>query len=299
MFPAGDGQLRPVPFYTFDHRGGSAIYSSAHDLVRFGMFHLKDHLPDEQAILKDSAIDAMHEAATSIPTQPGLGYGLGWLTDADDHGYRVVFHTGGMPGVSTALALYPSEDLAVVILANKYGGTRQKVMEAIVASVLPKYAEALRRSGPKTPPKPEPYTPRPELLGEWAGTVRTWEGKIPFCMSFRPNGDIHVKLADELETVLNEVTYRDPKLEGRFAGRIPTADAKRYPHTVILRLRLRGDRLIGEATAETTLDSVHYALTSYVELERKTTAQWPRGETDQDGASVGFESNTTHLVHNE
>ena len=36
---------RPLPWYDFDHRGASAIYASAHDLLRFGMFHLKDHLP--------------------------------------------------------------------------------------------------------------------------------------------------------------------------------------------------------------------------------------------------------------
>ena len=34
-----------VPFYTFDHPGGSAVWSSAHDLVRFGMWHLHDKLP--------------------------------------------------------------------------------------------------------------------------------------------------------------------------------------------------------------------------------------------------------------
>ena len=49
-----DAQQRPIPFYTFDHVGASAIYSSAHDLVRFGMFHLKDHLADQQAILSGS-----------------------------------------------------------------------------------------------------------------------------------------------------------------------------------------------------------------------------------------------------
>jgi CubicO group peptidase (beta-lactamase class C family) len=35
-----DSKQRPIPFYAFDHPGGSAVYSSAHDLVRFGMFHL-------------------------------------------------------------------------------------------------------------------------------------------------------------------------------------------------------------------------------------------------------------------
>ena len=33
-----------VPFYPFDHPGGSAVWSSAHDLVRFGMYHLHNTL---------------------------------------------------------------------------------------------------------------------------------------------------------------------------------------------------------------------------------------------------------------
>jgi hypothetical protein len=51
---------RRVTNYDFDHKGGSAVLRSAHDLVRFGMFHLKNHLPDQKRILADSTIDAMH-----------------------------------------------------------------------------------------------------------------------------------------------------------------------------------------------------------------------------------------------
>jgi CubicO group peptidase (beta-lactamase class C family) len=51
----------PIPFYDFDHPGGSAVYASAHDLVRFGMFHLKAHLPDQKAILKDKTITEMQK----------------------------------------------------------------------------------------------------------------------------------------------------------------------------------------------------------------------------------------------
>jgi hypothetical protein len=42
-----DSKQRPIPFYAFDHPGGSAVYSSAHDLARFGMFHLKNHPLDQ------------------------------------------------------------------------------------------------------------------------------------------------------------------------------------------------------------------------------------------------------------
>ena len=43
----------------------SAIYSSAHDLLRFGMFHLKNHLDEQRAILKDETIDLMQNAMES------------------------------------------------------------------------------------------------------------------------------------------------------------------------------------------------------------------------------------------
>ncbi|HJZ67149.1 MAG TPA: serine hydrolase domain-containing protein, partial [Blastocatellia bacterium] len=41
-----DGQ--PLPFFTSDHPGASDIYSCVHDLVRFGMVHLKEHLADQK-----------------------------------------------------------------------------------------------------------------------------------------------------------------------------------------------------------------------------------------------------------
>lgn len=269
-----DFQQRPIPFYTFDHRGGSAIYASAHDLLRFGMFHLKDHLPDQQPILKDSTLDQMHETATPpVPGQSGLGYGIGWLTKADDHGYRAVFHTGGMPGVSTSLTLYPSEDLAVVVLTNSYAGITPKMVRTIVGCVLPNYAEAVSKDKDKdkdeTPPKPEPYVPKPELLGEWAGELRTWENKIPLSMVFQADGDIHIKLGDQLEALLNKASFREGLLEGQFAGTMPTPDAKRYRHSLLLHLRLRGTKLAGQVIAETPDDSVHFALSSYAELTRK------------------------------
>ena len=36
------------------HRAASAVYTSAHELVRFGMFHLKDHLSDQRPVLSDA-----------------------------------------------------------------------------------------------------------------------------------------------------------------------------------------------------------------------------------------------------
>jgi CubicO group peptidase (beta-lactamase class C family) len=264
-----DAQQRPIPTYDFDHPAASIIYSSAHDLIRFGMFHLKDHLPEQQQILKDTTLDLMHTLAT--PTSPTEeGYGLGWFIDNDDNGYRRVFHTGRMPGVRTILNLYPSENVAIVVLTNRSNPSVLGIAQQLAASVLPKYAEALAKKKPREEPKPPPFVPPSALLGEWSGTVRTWEDVLPFHLTFQPDGDVHVKMGEQLETLLNNARFKDGNLQGRFLGAIPTKDASRHRHAVLLNLWLRDGKLSGEATAQTVGEPAYFALTSYAELSKNT-----------------------------
>src|SRR5262245_23072102 len=133
---SGDGT--PIPFYDFDHPGGSAVYASAHDLVRFGMFHLKTHLSDQKAILKDETIDEMQRA--TVETGPNAGYGIGWATTEYPGGRRCVEHVGGMGGVAALLRLYPDEKIAIVVLGNALSTLPGQVMDQIVAVVTPETA---------------------------------------------------------------------------------------------------------------------------------------------------------------
>ncbi|MCP4726897.1 MAG: beta-lactamase family protein, partial [bacterium] len=109
-----DGQ--PVPFYISDHPGASQVYCSAHDLIRFGMFHLKNHLPGQEKILKDETIDLMQQV--SDPNPDNNNYGLGWFLRKDEYGYDVVWHTGSMRGVNNIIKMVPSENIAVTVLIN-------------------------------------------------------------------------------------------------------------------------------------------------------------------------------------
>jgi CubicO group peptidase (beta-lactamase class C family) len=258
-----DRRQRRIPFYDFDHRGGSAVYASAHDLLRFGMFHLKDHLSDQRKILTDSTIDAMQQ-----PVAPAT-YGLGWIL-AEREGLRTVSHTGGMPGVQTGLTLYPTEHVAVVVLMNTVAEV-PRIGREIERVLLPRYADARRRSDTAQPPAATTarFTPPNELVGEWAGTLRTWERTLPMKLVVQTDGDVHVSIDGGLETVLNQVRWQGNQLEGRFAGTIPTSDASRWPHNVELSVRLRGGTLNGMAAAETTTDPVYFALSSYVALSRR------------------------------
>lgn len=262
-----DSAGKPIPFYDFDHRGGSAVWASAHDLVRFGMFHLKDHLEDEKPILTDSTMDEMHRLAT--PPDAEFGYGLGWIVTPDDNGYLRVGHTGGMPGVATWLSLYPTEDLAIVVLENVSSPFGAVVVSDIAEAMLgPKYAEGREaaRVQREAASKAAPTPPAAGLLGEWQGTVRTYEGTTSLSLTIKPDGDVHVRLGDALPTLLSHLTFGKADLEGYFPGHIPTADAQRHP-AVLLNLHLRGDKLAGEATA---MSDTLGAITSYVEMTRKT-----------------------------
>lgn len=108
----------PLPFFDTSHRGGGAIYSSADDLIRFGMFHLKAHLPDQTPILSDASIDEMQRPTFLSNPEFGTGYGVGWFNNDSFYGYRIVAHSGNMPGADTFLRLVPSERIAVAVLCN-------------------------------------------------------------------------------------------------------------------------------------------------------------------------------------
>lgn len=276
-----DAKQRPIPFYLTDHHGASEIYASAHDLIRFGMFHLGDSLPGQRRILADSTLRLMHRAGADadygLDWPPSFGkYGIGWLV-VNREGLHIVSHSGGMPGVATQLAIYPDEDVAIVVLTNRYGDTG-KIYDAVERVVLPRYTEVRRRWAAQDSAKVAQdsvksaaghFTPPAALVGEWTGTLRSWERTMPMTLVVKPDGDIHARIGDGLEAVVNEVRWRGNELIGRFAGTIPTSDASRWPHSVLLDVRLRSGTISGMATAQTTADPVHFALTSYVTLQRK------------------------------
>jgi CubicO group peptidase (beta-lactamase class C family) len=259
------------PFYDFDHPGGSAVFCSAHDLIRFAMFHLKAHRPDQKAILSDETLDAM-----KVPTASQAGtsrYGIGWDIDEDDFGYRSVAHGGGMGGVSTICTLIPEENLTVVALANASCGLPGRVTREILTLLLPRFAErrAQAEAQPKAEtPQEEPLRLPPELIGDWQGQVHTYQGERPFMLAFRESGDVHAQFGTQLKTLLNDTRFRDGWLTGRLMGDIGTEDASDRPHHLHLDLKLRGARLNGAMIAiSLPTKRLTNALAHWVELTKR------------------------------
>lgn len=254
----------PIPFYDFDHAGGSAVYASAHDLVRFGMFHLKARLPEQKGILSDQAIDEMQKP--TVKSGKTSGYGIGWAVNDMANGYRIVSHSGGMGGVSTILRLVPSKKIAVVVLANSSNPLPFRISQEILSALLPDF-----KAGPSPgAPLGESFKPS-ELVGKWKGAVHTYNGEVPFELEFRESGDVHARLGNQLETLLNGARVEDGYLTGRMSGDIGTEDANRRPYWLAVSLKHRGEVLNGAMTAVPRPGGrrVGNALSHWVELKKQ------------------------------
>ncbi len=84
----------------------------------------------------------------------------------------------------------------------------------------------------------------------------------------KADGDVRVRLASQPEAPVSQVSWRDNNLRGTFGGTVPTSDARRWPHIILLNLRMRQGTLSGMASAQSTADREYFALTSYASLTK-------------------------------
>lgn len=127
--------LEPAPPLTWHNvSGAGGLYSSVHDMGRWMDMLLAggtyvDAAGQEQRLLGEARLRAMWSVVTPIPVRdppvPELkpmtpnfaGYGEGW-TLTDYRGEKLVWHTGGWPGMVSRLTLVPEEGVGVIVLTN-------------------------------------------------------------------------------------------------------------------------------------------------------------------------------------
>lgn len=222
------------PFYDFDHPGGSAVFASARDLLAFAQADLASPSP------------MLHEPTATSPA--GFGYGVGWMSYADEAGHRTRGHTGGMGGVSTVLALVPDEDIAVVALANSSSVLPQQARVEVLSALLPTYAarrdeaEAQLLGGAAAAAGDRPSDEvLQSLSGVWEGEVSTYAGPLAVVLDVRNDGDVHARLGTQLRTLVNRLRWDGNRLAGVMFGDLGTEDARRRPHHVHVDLGVRED----------------------------------------------------------
>jgi len=229
-----DGRGVPIPPYAFDHAGASALYSSAHDLVRFGMFHIGTPRPEQREILPRAARERMWQTLA-----PVKDYGLGWAVVRQD-AVTLIGHTGGMPGVRTILRMYPEQGVVVVVLANGdgIGNGHAELAELVEERLgLPSRADAVCAL-----PKGHP------LVRTWVGEVEAFAGARSLRLEVRADGDVIARLGDDPPVPVRRVTLKDDVLAGVLAGDLGPELGTGLATPLRLELRLRKDRLDGGLT---------------------------------------------------
>ncbi len=148
-------RLEPAPRMTWSNvAGAGGLYASVSDMARWMNMHLaggtyRDAQGREQVLFKPERQKAMWSLVTPMPiaepkvealkaARPNfLGYGEGWMV-SDFQGRKLVWHTGGWPGMVSRVTLVPERKLGVVVLTNQevgaaFNAITMKVLDAYLA----------------------------------------------------------------------------------------------------------------------------------------------------------------------
>ncbi len=259
----------------YDHAGKpwtypTGFYASAHDLLRFAMFHLKDHLPDQKRILSDSTLNLMQ---TSI--DPVSDFRLPWWV-WEYEGFVALVFTGAS---GTIMALVPEADLAIVVLANRLQANTPKICTLIAETVLDDFEEEQRLPTQVRVQKkiqPAPLSPR-SLAGLWRGSVATPECEFPVEISFSGTGSPRMRRMN-LDGSWEDWAEAMPSLRGDYRGgifsayfplHIPIQDTRAHDHWTWIYVGQRADTLEGYAVAHAA-DGPHFGLPYDLRLMRKS-----------------------------
>ncbi|HYE46510.1 MAG TPA: serine hydrolase domain-containing protein [Caulobacter sp.] len=264
-----DPDRKPMRFYMTDHPGSGDVWASAHDLARFLAFHMGAPLSDQKPILSPATRLEMQRPASAMPmpTPPGAprrDVGANWIL-TPVNGHLQVWHSGGQPGVSSFMAFYPGQKLAIVLLANS-SAPLGRISQAIRQAIAPELSEPTAEPSPSSP-HPIPFR------GRWVGAATSYAGEQPMTLTFAETGEVTVQLADQASTPLSQPAFDNGALTGRFTGRSNIPEAQRTSHGLSLKVVRVGDQLVGQLVAQGMNQDTVFMLPSFVRL--RPTAEGP------------------------
>ena len=154
--------LQPVPPMAWlNDPGAGGIYASVHDLAKWmnvqlagGVLPVRDADGHPQRVFSQDSQDQMWSMLTPISiakppiaelaalTPNFYGYGEGWFL-SDYRNQRLVWHTGGWPGMVSRVTLVPQLHLGVVVLTNQESGA---AFNAVTYRVLDAYLNPAQKT---------------------------------------------------------------------------------------------------------------------------------------------------------
>ena len=135
---------RPVLLPAIAFSAGSLL-STVEDMAKW------DAALYTEKLLKKSSLDQMWTApATNDGTDAPFNYGFGWFIE-NYHGHRLVQHSGGTPGFSSAMYRFVSDKLTIIIRTNH----ADRILDQLAIDLAGIYLTALKRPDANTDPDPQ------------------------------------------------------------------------------------------------------------------------------------------------
>jgi CubicO group peptidase (beta-lactamase class C family) len=251
--------LQPVPPMAWlNDPGAGGIYASVHDMARWMKVQLAGGaLPTKGAdgkprrLFSENSQQQMWSMLTPIairqPSIPELapltphfsGYGEAWFL-SDYRGQRLVWHTGGWPGMVSRVTLVPEQRLGVVVLTNAESGAAfnavtYRVLDAYLnpeqktdwVSVYAKAVKKAQANADDSLAKHEAARDKhskPSLpLAKYAGTYRDpWYGDI---IVSDENGKLRMRFSKTAQLVGTMTPWQHDTFVVRWDDRTLNADA--------------------------------------------------------------------------
>jgi CubicO group peptidase (beta-lactamase class C family) len=239
-----------------------SMYASIDDLRRYARLHLGLL---ETPLLSHESLTRMHTHRSGLEHAP-MALGIGRIEL--DGGQLFLLTNGRAGGAQSALGMLPDQRSAAICLINATGNRADDVVFRITDILSPRFLDQFhKRLADYEAWAERPFQATPEMLGEWRGTIVTTRAKLPIRLLFQPDGDIHVQIADQPETLV-KLAYDDGLLSGTLLAEVPAEESAGHAHDVRLALLQNGTRLSGYVVSSFNNERGAFSLPSYVALEK-------------------------------
>lgn len=259
--------LAPSMFYP---SAGAGFYGSINDLLKYGMFHLKDI--NSPLLLPHRLLDELHTPLNHTPFNKYYAYGWGVLQLGS--GKNTLISNGAIDGAASTLLLLPDRDIAIACLTNATVGNdfTDQFAYAIAEKLLPGYLSAL---GEFIQTNAAAFTEKPmavvdSLLGKWEGDIQTDITSLSVTLTFESSGKVFLQLQNQPATVLTNVRTANGLIMAQGSGRIPFLDAGNIPQYLELVLKPDKHSISGSISAQSHNTSrPYFLLPAFLSVKRK------------------------------
>lgn len=250
--------------HSTDHPGGSSMWSSADDLVRFAQMHINGGALNGTRILKEESARIMQNLTVESDV-PERKYGVGWWGDSSI-GRRNFSHSGGGPGTGVMLSVYPDDNTITVVLTNYFGAMAPEVTKRLARVLFPDAKE--NKVEPAQPNiNLSPQSPSASLIGTWQGKIVYSEGDIPLRLTIHDNGIVEVGFGKMPLVRLNGVTFSESGFNGNTEGVVIRRAGFQGVCVLEFQLQREGNRMIGICDVYA---KGYFELAHWVEMEKKS-----------------------------